>query len=29
LNHANLAKTKWYLGITDDELQAIAEGLNL
>jgi site-specific recombinase XerD len=29
LNHANLATTKRYLGIADDELQAIAEGLNL
>jgi integrase len=29
LNHSSLAMTKRYLGITDDELQAIAEGLNL
>jgi integrase len=29
LNHSNIAMTKRYLGITDDELQAIAEGLNL
>ncbi|MHB8630219.1 MAG: tyrosine-type recombinase/integrase [Aggregatilineales bacterium] len=29
LNHANFAFTKRYLGITDDELKAAAEGLNL
>jgi len=29
LNHSNIAMTKRYLGITDAELQAIAEGLNL
>jgi hypothetical protein len=29
LNHANLSMTKRYLGITDDELCAIVEGLNL
>jgi integrase len=29
LNHANSAVTKRYLGITDDELRTIAEGLNL
>jgi hypothetical protein len=28
-DHANLATTKRHLGITDDELQAIAEGSNL
>jgi integrase len=29
LNHESLAYTKRYLGITDDELQAVAERLNL
>jgi site-specific recombinase XerD len=29
LNHANVSVTKRYLGITDDELRAIVEGLNL
>lgn len=29
LNHSNLAMTKRYLGITDDELRSMAEGLNL
>ena len=29
LNHASLAYTKRYLGITDDELQAVVERLNL
>lgn len=29
LNHANISMTKRYLGITDDELRAVAEGLNL
>lgn len=29
LNHANFAPTKRYPGITDDELQAIAEGMYL
>ncbi|MHB8628834.1 MAG: tyrosine-type recombinase/integrase [Aggregatilineales bacterium] len=29
LNHANVVVTKRYLGITDDELRTIAEGLNL
>ncbi len=29
LNHANVAITKRYLGITDDELRSIAENLNL
>jgi integrase len=29
LNHSSISMTKRYLGITDDELQAIAEGLNL
>jgi integrase len=29
LNHSNIAMTKRYLGITDDEMKAIAEGLNL
>lgn len=29
LNHSNIAMTKRYLGITDDELRAIAENLNL
>ncbi len=29
LNHANLTTTKRYLGITDDELRALAESLNL
>ncbi len=29
LNHSNLSMTKRYLGITDDELRSMAEGLNL
>jgi hypothetical protein len=29
LNHSNIAVTKRYLGITDDELRALAENLNL
>ncbi len=29
LNHSNIAMTKRYLGITGDELRAVAEGLNL
>lgn len=29
LNHASLAYTKRYLGITDDELQAVVRKLNL
>jgi len=29
LNHTSFAMTKRYLGITDDELRAVAEGLNL
>ena len=29
LNHESVAYTKRYLGITDDELQAVAERLNL
>jgi hypothetical protein len=29
LNHESIAYTKRYLGITDDELQAVAERLNL
>jgi site-specific recombinase XerD len=29
LNHASIIYTKRYLGITDDELQAVAERLNL
>ena len=29
LNHASIAYTKRYLGITDDELQAVVERLNL
>ena len=29
LNHSSLAYTKRYLGITDDELQAVIERLNL
>jgi len=29
LNHSNLAYTKRYLGITDDELQAVIQRLNL
>ncbi len=29
LNHASLAYTKRYLGITDDELQAVVRRLNL
>jgi len=29
LNHASIAYTKCYLGITDDELQAVVERLNL
>jgi integrase len=29
LNHTSFAFTKRYLGITDDELKAAAEGLNL
>lgn len=29
LNHNSIAYTKRYLGITDDELQAIAQRLNL
>ncbi len=29
LNHTSFAMTKHYLGITDDELKAAAEGLNL
>ena len=29
LNHTSFAFTKRYLGITDDELQQAAEGLNL
>jgi site-specific recombinase XerD len=28
-NHASIAYTKRYLGITDDELQAVVERLNL
>lgn len=29
LNHSSLAYTKRYLGITDDELQAVVQRLNL
>ena len=29
LNHSNLAYTKRYLGITDDELEAVVRRLNL
>ena len=29
LNHASITYTKRYLGITDDELQAVVERLNL
>jgi len=29
LNHASLVYTKRYLGITDDELQAVVQRLNL
>ena len=29
LNHESIAYTKRYLGITDDELQAVAKRLNL
>ena len=29
LNHASLVYTKRYLGITDDELEAVARRLNL
>src|SRR5450432_450123 len=29
LNHSNIGMTKRYLGITEDELRVIAEGLNL
>jgi site-specific recombinase XerD len=29
LNHESIAYTKRYLGITDDELQAVSQRLNL
>jgi site-specific recombinase XerD len=29
LNHESIAYTKRYLGITDDELEAVAQRLNL
>jgi site-specific recombinase XerD len=29
LNHENIAYTKRYLGITDDELQAVVQKVNL
>ena len=29
LNHNSIAYTKRYLGVTDDELQAVAQRLNL